>query len=94
MSAVAEASPAEDSSAEDQETNFSSSESDEDSTIAEEIPVRTIMAVPIGTISEFNPQKEDFFMYKRRLDIWMTVNKVTAVDENNSFVCVNYISLS
>jgi transposase InsO family protein len=88
MSAVAEASPAEDSSAEDQETNFSSSESDEDSTIAEEIPVRTIMAVPIGTISEFNPQKEDFFMYKRRLDIWMTVNKVTAEDKANVFLAL------
>ena len=47
---------------------------------------RTVkMAAHIGTISEYNPDKEDFYMYKKRLEVWMKVNKIDNDDKAQVF---------
>ena len=50
--------------------------------------VDNTMATHIGTIAEYNPQKEDFYMYRKRLEIWMTVNKVKNADKANVFLAL------
>jgi transposase InsO family protein len=66
-----------------------SGSSDDDSivTVVTSEASSTIIA-HIGNIAEFNPQKEDFYLYKRRLEVWMKVNKVAEDDKANVFLAL------
>ncbi len=44
------------------------------------------MAASIGFINEFDINKEDWTSYVRRLEIWMTVNKIKNEDRGNVFL--------
>ena len=46
------------------------------------------MATHIGTIGEYIPEKEDFFMYKKRLEVWMKVNKIKADEKASVFLAL------
>ena len=46
------------------------------------------MSRKIGTISEFDPEKEDWVNYQKRLEIWMKVNKVEDDDKANVFLAL------
>ena len=40
----------------------------------------------IGSISEFQPEKEQWVNYKRRLDAWMRINKIDDGDKVDAFI--------
>ena len=40
----------------------------------------------IGSISEYIPDKEDFYMYRKRLEVWMRVNKISNDDKGSVFL--------
>ena len=46
------------------------------------------MASHIGNINEFDHNKEDFYIYKKRLEVWMKVNKIKAEDKANVFLAL------
>ena len=48
---------------------------------------QTMAAAHIGSIGEFDP-KHDFQTYKKRLEIWMTVNKIKNEDKANVFLAM------
>ena len=45
-----------------------------------------ITTVHVGSVSEFDPEKEEWVNYKKRLDIWMNANKIEDVDKVNVFL--------
>ena len=47
----------------------------------------------IGHIGEFDPGKEQFENYIKRLEIWMTVSKIEAPVKNNVFLCIDWAVL-
>ena len=38
------------------------------------------------TISEFEPEKEQWINYKKRLDVWMRINKIDNGDKVDAFI--------